>query len=75
MELNKAAFIELWQKHKWAIILAVLGLLFALFVIGYGFFRALFIFLCVAAGIFIGVQLDRRTDVKRKIEGFFNNDK
>lgn len=75
MDVNKTTLAELWRQHKWAIILAVLGLIFALFVISYGFFRALFIFLCVAAGIFIGVQMDRRLDVRSKVEGFFTNDK
>ncbi len=75
MDLNKTTIAELWRQHKWAIILALLGLIFALFVISYGFFKALFIYICVALGIMVGVYLDRRVDVKTKVEDFFSNDK
>jgi len=75
VDVNKTTIAELWRQHKWAIILALLGLVFALFVISYGFFRALFIYICVALGVFFGMQLDRKVDVKTKVEGFFNNDK
>ena len=75
MDFNRTTIAELWRQHKWAVVLALLGLVFALFVISYGFFKALFIYICVALGIFIGIHLDRRVDVKTKVEDFFSNDK
>ena len=65
MDLNKITIMELWRSHKWAIIIAAIALAFALFVIGYGFWRTIFIFACVAAGILIGVHIDK----KRKGDG------
>ena len=69
------SLLDFWRNHKWAIILSLLGLVFAIFVISYGFFKAIFIYICVFVGVFVGVQLDKRVDVKKKVEGFFGYDK
>lgn len=73
MESDKALF-ELWRKYKWTILLAVFGLIFAVCVITYGFFKSLFIFLCVAAGIFAGIQIDKKSAAKRQPEDGYYHD-
>ncbi|MBQ6808797.1 MAG: DUF2273 domain-containing protein [Firmicutes bacterium] len=73
MDWNKATLAQLWKEHKWTISLTVLAFLFAVCVISYGFFKALFIFLCVGVGIFAGLQLDRKHQHKDKTEDFWEN--
>ena len=73
MDWNKTTLAQLWQEHKWAIHLTVLAFIFAICVISYGFFKALFIFLCVGVGLFAGVHLDRRKQRKEKMEDFYEN--
>ena len=67
MEPDKT-LLEIWHKYKWTILLAFFGLIFAVCVITYGFFKSLFLFLCIAAGIFIGLQIDKKTAKKRQSE-------
>jgi len=55
-------------------ITAFYRLFFALLAIKYSFLKALFIYLCIAIGVWIGRILDRKTNVREKIEGFFRND-
>jgi len=62
---------EIWKKYKWTILLAFVGLIFAVSVITYGFFKALFIFACMAVCVYFGLKLDRRAQNKRKAEDPF----
>lgn len=73
METDKQ-LLDLWRNHKWAILLAVGGLFFALLAIKYSFLKAIFIFLCIGIGLWLGRYLDRRIDIKNKVEDFFKND-
>ena len=70
MEADKV-LQEIWKKYKWTILLALAGLVFAISVITYGFFKALFIFVCIAVGVYVGLTLDRRAQNKRKVEDPF----
>jgi len=65
--------INLWTNHKGKIIGAAIGLVFALFVISYGFFQALFIFICVAAGIYIGKKIDSKVNIRQSVEDIFRS--
>ncbi|MDN5344268.1 MAG: hypothetical protein PWQ18_379 [Clostridia bacterium] len=49
----------LWREHRGKLTGVVLGLLFGLLTAVWGFGKALFIGLCVAAGYFIGRRLDQ----------------
>lgn len=73
METDKV-LRDLWRKYKWTVLLALAGLIFAVSVISYGFFKALFIFICIAAGVYIGIVLDRKSNNKRKAEDSFYHD-
>lgn len=64
----------LWHNHKWTIILSAGGLFFALLSIQYSFLKAVFIFLCIGAGVWIGRYLDKKTDLRKTVEDFFKNE-
>lgn len=63
-------FSEHWRK----IVGALIGLIFALLVINYGFWLSLFIFLCIAVGLLIGWRLDVSNNVGRFLNRFFSKD-
>jgi uncharacterized membrane protein len=64
-EINWWAVIN----NNWGkIIGALLGLVFALLVINYGFWLSMFLFLCIAVGLLIGWRLD----VSKNVGRFFN---
>jgi uncharacterized membrane protein len=65
--------INLWRNHKGKIIGISCGLVFALFVIRYGFFQALFICLCIAVGLLIGKKIDSKIDIRQSLEDLFRN--
>ncbi len=55
------------SRHWGKILGGLLGLIFALLVLYYGFWWSLFIYVCIALGLFIGWKLDASKDVG----GFF----
>lgn len=67
METDKF-LLEFWRRHKWTVLCGIIALLFAVSVITYGFFQALFIFLCIGAGLYGGWKLDQRMSKKNKAE-------
>lgn len=73
MDWNKMTLAEFWRDHKWTIILTALAFLFAVCVITYGFFKAVFIFICVGLGLYAGIQLDKRNQHKDKSEDYWEN--
>jgi len=60
MDSSKFDPMNIWKEHKWLIIMAVASFLFAVSVISYGFFKTIFLFICVAIGVYAGIWLDRR---------------
>lgn len=73
METEKQ-LIDIWRNHKWSILLAVCGLFFALLAIKYTFLKAVFIFICIGIGIWIGRYLDKKTNIRNSVKDFFRND-
>lgn len=69
------AILAFCRNHKWQILCAVIGLLFALFVISYGFWKAIFICVCIAGGLYIGKKLDSKLNIKDAVEEIFKNNK
>ena len=57
----------LWENHRGKVIGVILGLCFGLIVLKYGFWRAFFVLICVAAGYFLG----SRTDAGEMVQGAF----
>lgn len=67
MEADKV-LLELWRRYKWTVLLALAGLIFAVCVITYGLFKAIFIFICIGLGIAGGMRLDKRANRGRRPE-------
>ena len=65
---------DFWRNHKWSIILAFCGLFFAILAIEYSFLKAIFIFICIGLGIWLGRFLDKKTNLRKSLEDFFRND-
>ncbi|RDV83046.1 DUF2273 domain-containing protein [Ammonifex thiophilus] len=61
------------KEHRGKILGVGLGLLFGWFAIVYGFWKAVFVALCVAVGYFLGKKVDERTDWRRLWERFFRS--
>ncbi|MEW6573051.1 MAG: DUF2273 domain-containing protein [Bacillota bacterium] len=62
---------ELFERHRGKIIGIVLGLAFGWFAIVYGFWKALFVAACVAAGYFIGKRIDERVKLGSFLDNLF----
>ena len=60
--------IQFLKRYKWTIILAIATLIFAICVISFGFFKSLFLFACVAVGVYGGWTLDKKVAKKRSSE-------
>ena len=64
---------NLWNNHRKASLGLLIGIVFGVFVLTFGFFSALFMALCAVLGLQIGKQLDKGEDVRGKIEYFFKS--
>ncbi len=61
------------SKHWRKILGALLGLIFALLVVNYGFWVSIFIFLCIGIGLFIGWRLDVSKDAGQFFRHLFSS--
>lgn len=50
---------ELWAEQRGAFICTVVGVLFAILVLLFGFWRVLFVLLCAGVGLLIGRRIDK----------------
>jgi len=57
---------NLWDNHKSASLGVLLGLLFGVFVLVFGFWNMIFVALCAGLGLFIGAKRDKGEDVMSK---------
>ncbi len=58
------AFIqEIWRLHRGKIIGLLLGFFMAILFIMFGFFRTLFILICMTVGYLIGKRIDEQEDI------------
>ncbi|WP_245823881.1 DUF2273 domain-containing protein [Sporomusa malonica] len=61
--LNSKLFEEIWQHHSGKLLGVLLGFLFGILVITFGFFRTLFVVFCVVAGYVVGKRIDQKEDI------------
>jgi uncharacterized membrane protein len=67
--------LEIEKIIKWLIhnkgktLGAVLGLIFSLFIIEYGFFKTFFVSICIIAGYYIGKHSDKSLNWKNIFSG------
>lgn len=57
-------FMELWENHRGKVLGVIIGLLFGVLVLALGFWRLLFISLCILVGYLIGTMADERYDFR-----------
>lgn len=62
---------ELLTYHRGKVLGIALGLTFGWFAICYGFFKAVFVTICIGIGYLIGKRVDESKDVKKVFERFF----
>ena len=72
MHNDKLTLQQIWRDHKWLIILAAAAFIFAVSVISYGFFKTIFLFACVAVGVYVGYRLDRRNKTDQSEDDFYH---
>ncbi len=72
--MSETNWWNFFSEHWGKIVGALIGLIFALLVINYGFWLSLFIFLCIAVGLLIGWRLDVSNNVGRFLNRFFSKD-
>lgn len=63
--------LELWKHHKGKTIGIILGLVFGIMVVSFGFWQTVFIYFCVFLGFFIGKKLDSRINIKESVTKIF----
>ncbi|MBP2649333.1 MAG: hypothetical protein H6Q74_158 [Firmicutes bacterium] len=54
---------DLWQQHSGKIIGGLTGLILGVLIICFGFFRTLFVLICVIAGYIVGKRIDEKEDI------------
>ncbi len=69
-EINWSTFIS---QHWGKILGGLIGLLFAILVLNYGFLSSVFIFACMGAGLFIGWRLDLGKGLGNLFNNLFSN--
>jgi uncharacterized membrane protein len=62
-ELNSKLLEEIWQHHSGKLLGVLFGFMFGILVITFGFFRTLFVVLCVIAGYVVGKRIDQKEDI------------
>jgi uncharacterized membrane protein len=54
---------DLWKNSRWRVIGVVAGLLIGILFLLLGFFKTIFLMICVGLGFFIGNKLDKKEDL------------
>lgn len=66
--MNSKLLAEIWQNHSGKISGTAIGLLIGIFIITFGFFRTIFVLLCMIAGYVIGKRIDEKEDIMDILE-------
>ena len=61
----------LWTKHRGKVIGVILGLIFGLAVIFWGFWKAVFVTICIVIGLLIGKAIDSQFSFKEMLNRMF----
>jgi uncharacterized membrane protein len=61
--MDRKLFEEIWQQHSGKILGVSLGFILGVLIISFGFFRTLFVMLCVIAGFVVGKRIDEKEDI------------
>ena len=61
-------FIKLINDHMGKVVGGFLGLLVALIIVAFGFWKGVFIIICIVGGIFIGARAEKHEGVRNFLE-------
>ena len=59
----REALDDLWHNHRGKTIGTILGIVFGMAVLCFGFWYTVFVLCCGLVGLFVGMQLDRGEDI------------
>lgn len=54
---------DIWKNYRGRLLCSLFGLFVGIMFLWLGFFRALFLIICIGAGFFLGNKLDRKEDL------------
>ncbi len=66
--------LHMWENHRGKIVGIVLGLIFGVCVVKYGFGRAIFVLICVLIGYYIGKKIDAKVNFRSALENLIHKD-
>lgn len=70
----KAFFSKMWQEQRGATLGIIIGVLFACFVLFFGFWQSIFLILSGLIGFLIGARIDSKEDFQKMTKRIFGND-
>ena len=63
----------IFEQHRGKTIGVVLGLVASILFISYGFWRTVFIVICIALGFFIGKEIDEKKNFDQWLKNMFKD--
>lgn len=66
--------VHIITEHRGKLLGVVLGLAAAILFLNYGFWRSIFVMFCIAAGYFIGKNLDEKASFHEWLNKLFKSD-
>lgn len=64
----KSIFLDLWENHRGRMIGLLAGLIVGILFLTLGFFKTIFLLLCIGFGFFIGDKIDNQEDLFKLLE-------
>ncbi|MHB1421545.1 MAG: DUF2273 domain-containing protein [Bacillota bacterium] len=64
---------EMWTSHRGRLLGVLLGLVFGILVVTVGFWKALFVSLCIVAGYTLGKRVDEEGNLRGWMERIFGD--
>lgn len=61
--MNSEILTEFWKLHSGKIVGTLVGLLFGVFIILFGFFYTIFVMVCMVSGYVIGKRIDEKENI------------
>lgn len=61
-------WLALWEHHSGKIVGTLGGLIIGILIIALGFFKALFVLLCMGLGFFVGKRIDQKEDLMEVLD-------
>jgi uncharacterized membrane protein len=58
---------DLWNNHRSSSVGVVVGVMFSVFVLAFGFWNVLFVILCASIGLYIGTKIDNGENVLTRL--------